>query len=37
VTIVNTHSGKPDHRKVIDFCANSVLPRLADRRTGSVN
>jgi hypothetical protein len=30
-TIVNIHSGQPDQKKVIEFYANSVLPKLATR------
>lgn len=30
-TIVNIHSGQPDQKKVIDFYASSVLPKLGNR------
>lgn len=30
-TIVNIHSGQPDQKRVIDFYANNVLPRLRQR------
>ena len=30
-TIVNIHSGQPDPKKVIEFYANAVLPRLGTR------
>lgn len=30
-TIVNIHSGQPDQKKVIEFYANSVLPKLGTR------
>ena len=31
VTIVNVHSGQPDQKKVIEFYASSVLPKLGIR------
>lgn len=31
VTIVNIHSGQPDQKKVIDFYASVVLPKLSNR------
>jgi hypothetical protein len=31
VTIVNIHSGQPDQKKVIEFYASSVLPKLGAR------
>jgi hypothetical protein len=30
-TIVNIHSGQPDQKKVIEFYASSVLPKLGTR------
>jgi hypothetical protein len=34
-TIVNIHSGQPDQKKVIEFYAKNVLPKLKTGGAGS--